>query len=145
MKTQNFETHTQHDIFLYVLTLIVLVLWVCIWYTAKQLNIVAPLNWLQYILPVLVPLFLIALLMKMRRYATTLQDRIIRQEVKYRHFVATGKTLSESITMWQIIWLRFAWDSEFIALVNKAESNPTLTWKEIKQQVKNWKGDFNRV
>jgi hypothetical protein len=59
-------------------------------------------------MPFLVPLFLIALLMKMRRYATTLQDRIIRQEVQFRYFVATGKVLPASITLSQIIGLRFA-------------------------------------
>lgn len=75
---------------------------------AKKVNSVVPLNGLQYIMPVLVPLFLILLMVKMRKYATTLQDRIIRQEVQFRYFVATGKTLPESITLSQMIGLRFA-------------------------------------
>lgn len=143
--TQSFENHTQHDKFLYVLTGVVIVLWILLSVLAKKINSVVPLNWLQYIMPIFVPLFLIALMMKMRTYATQLQDRIIRQEVQFRYYVATSKTLPESVTLSHMIWLRFAWDSEFIALVNKVVDKPTITSKEIKQHIKNWKWDFNRV
>ena len=145
MKTQSFENHTQHDKFLYTLTVIVIVFWFLLSILARKINSVVPLNWLQYIMPVLVPLFLIWLMMKMRVYATTLQDRIIRQEVQFRYYVATGKMLPEAVTLKHIIALRFAGDSEFVSLVDKATSNPWITAKEIKQQVKNWKWDFNRV
>jgi Family of unknown function (DUF6526) len=145
METQNFEKHTQHDIFLYILTVVVIVLWVLLSVIAKKIDSVVPLHGLQYIMPFLVPLFLIALLMKMRRYATTLQDRIIRQEVQFRYFVATGKVLPASITLSQIIGLRFAWDAEFIELTNQVALHPERSSKDIKKQVKHWKGDFNRV
>ncbi len=81
----------------------------------------------------------------MRKYATTLQDRIIRQEVQFRYFASTGKTLPEEITLPHMIGLRFAWDSEFISLVNQVVAKPSITAKEIKQKIKNWKWDFNRV
>ncbi len=145
MQKQSFEHHTQHDTFLYGLTIFVIVLWILFWFLAKKINAVVPLNGLQYVMPVFVPLFFIALMVKMRRYATTLQDRIIRQEVQFRYFVGTGKTLQEEITFSHMIWLRFAWDSEFISLVNQIVAKPSLSAKEIKQKVKNWKGDFNRV
>lgn len=145
MQKQSFENHTQHDKFLYSLTVFVIVLWFLFSMLAKKISSIVPLNGLQYIMPVLVPLFLILLMVKIRRYATTLQDRIIRQEVQFRYFVATGKTLPEEISLSHMIGLRFAWDSEFISLVNQVVANPSLTWKEIKQKVKNWKWDFNRV
>ena len=109
------------------------------------MNSVVSLNGLQYIMPVFVPIFLLAFMVRTRRYATQLQDRIIRQEVQFRYFVATGKTLPEEIKLSHMIGLRFAGDSEFISLVNQVVANPSLTWKEIKQKVKNWKWDFNRV
>lgn len=144
-KVQNFENHTQHDTMTYILWILVIVLWVFLGILAKKLNTVVPLNWLQYFMPVFAPLVLLWVLIKARMYATKLQDRIIRQEVQFRYFVATGKLLPESVTIPQIVAVRFAWNDEFVSLVDKVISNPTLTAKEVKQQVKNWKGDFNRV
>ncbi len=144
-KVQNFENHTQHDQTTYILWGLVIVLWIFLAILAKKINAVVPLNWLQYFMPIFVPILLLWVITKARMYSTKLQDRIIRQEVQFRYFVATWKTLPESITLSQIVWLRFAWDSEFIALVNKIVENPSLTSKEIKKHIKNWKWDFNRV
>lgn len=145
MKQQSFENHTQHDYFLYTLTVVVIIMWIAFSIFAKKINSVTPLQGLQYIMPVLVPLFLIALMAKMRRYATTLQDRIIRQEVQFRYFVATGETLPASVSKSQLIWLRFAWDQEFVALAKLVAIHPERTAREIKMRVKNWKSDFDRV
>lgn len=145
METQNFENHIQHDRPTYILWALVVVLWIFLWVLAHKVNSVVPLNWLQYFMPVFAPLVLLWVLVKARMYATKLQDRIIRQEVQFRYFVATGKTLPESVTLKHMVWLRFAWDSEFVSLVDKVVSNPSITAKEIKQQIKNWKWDFNRV
>lgn len=55
------------------------------------------------------PLILLwVMLFKLRGYATTLQDRIIRQEVNFRHYLATGKELDPALTIKQIVALRFA-------------------------------------
>lgn len=81
----------------------------------------------------------------MRRYATTLQDRIIKQEVQFRYYVATGSVLPDSVSKSQLIWLRFAWDNEFVDLAKQVIAHPERTAKDIKKQVKNWKSDFDRV
>ncbi|MFM2015048.1 MAG: hypothetical protein RIQ51_538 [Bacteroidota bacterium] len=72
------------------------------------------------------------------------QDRAIRAEENLRHYVLTGKLLPASLTVGQIVALRFAPDAEFPALAEKAASN-NLSGKEIKQSIQNWKADFYRV
>jgi len=79
-----------------------------------------------------------------RVFALRAQDRAIRAEENFRHFLATGKPLDSRITMRQIIGLRFADNDEFVELAKRAvEEN--LSEKQIKMAVKNWKADHNRV
>ena len=79
-----------------------------------------------------------------RLFALKAQDRAIRAEENFRHFILTGKPLDNRLQMPQIIALRFAPDAEFVELAKKAvEEN--LSQKEIKQSIKNWKVDYNRV
>ncbi|HLF44849.1 MAG TPA: DUF6526 family protein [Chitinophagaceae bacterium] len=92
----------------------------------------------------LMTLVLIILYWYNRAFALKAQDRVIRAEENFRHFIITGKPLDNRLRMSQIIALRFASDSEFAGLAKKAvEEN--LSMKEIKLAVKNWKGDYNRV
>ena len=79
-----------------------------------------------------------------RTFALKAQDRAIRAEENLRHYVLTGKLLPTSLTVGQIVALRFAPDAEFPALVEKAAAN-NLSGKEIKQSIQNWKADFYRV
>ena len=79
-----------------------------------------------------------------RTFALKAQDRAIRAEENFRHFIATGKPLDSSLRLSQIIALRFASDAEFIALAKKAAEDK-MSAKEIKQSIKDWKGDYNRV
>ena len=79
-----------------------------------------------------------------RMFALKAQDRAIRAEENLRHFVLTGKLLPASLSVGQIVALRFAPDAEFPALVEKAATN-NLSGKEIKQSIQNWKADFYRV
>jgi len=79
-----------------------------------------------------------------RNFALGVQDRAIRAEENLRHFALTGKRLDPRLTIKQIVGLRFASDAEFVALAQKAadESMPQDT---IKQSVKNWRPDHDRV
>ena len=77
-------------------------------------------------------------------FALTVQNRAIRAEENLRYFVLTGKLLPAGIRMSQVIALRFAPDEEFVDLVDRA-LNEQLSAKEIKQAVKNWKGDYHRA
>ena len=55
-----------------------------------------------------------------RSFPLKVQDRSIRSEENFRHFVLTGKKLDGRLTMSQIIALRFAPDEEFTDLARKA-------------------------
>lgn len=79
-----------------------------------------------------------------RAFALRAQDRAIRAEENFRHFVATGKPFDSRLRMSQIIGLRFAGDNEFVALAKKAVDE-NLSQKQIKAAVTNWKADNNRV
>jgi len=79
-----------------------------------------------------------------RSFAIKAQDRGIRVEENLRHFMLTGKPLSSGLRLGQIIALRFASDEEFVALAIRAEKE-NLKGKEIKQAIKNWRGDYHRV
>ena len=79
-----------------------------------------------------------------RSFALRAQDRAIRAEENFRHFILTGKPLDKSLRMGQIIALRFASDEEFPALAQRAAAEK-LAAKEIKLAIQHWKGDYHRV
>lgn len=79
-----------------------------------------------------------------RSFALRAQDRAIRAEENFRHFILTGKPLDKQLRMSQIIALRFASDEEFPELAKKAVAEK-LSSKEIKLAINNWKADYNRV
>ena len=90
-------------------------------------------------------LFLLPVLARM--YALKLQNRIILNEMRNRYFHLAGKTFDEKekeLKLGQIIGLRFASDEELLGLIDRAIAEK-LTSKEIKQQIKNWRGDYIRV
>lgn len=92
----------------------------------------------------LIALVLVSLGWYARAFALRAQDRAIRAEENFRHFVLTGKPLDNRLRMSQIIGLRFASDEEFPELAKRAvEEN--IPQKEIKKMVKNWKADHNRA
>ena len=79
-----------------------------------------------------------------RVFSLKAQDRGIRAEENFRHFVATGKPLDSRLKMGQIIALRFAGNDEFVALANQA-ADENMEPKQIKMAVKNWRADNNRA
>ena len=79
-----------------------------------------------------------------RIFALKAQDRAIRAEESLRHFVLTGKLLDPSLTMGQIIALRFAPDAEFTVLAERAAAE-NLAPDAIKRAVKIWRADTYRV
>lgn len=93
---------------------------------------------------VLTSIILFLLFAFTRIFSLKAQDRAIRAEENLRHFVLTGKLLPSSLTVGQVVALRFAPDAEFPALAEKAATN-NMSGKEIKQAIQNWKADFYRV
>lgn len=79
-----------------------------------------------------------------RTFALKAQDRAIRAEENFRHFILTGKPLDKQLRIGQIIALRFASDEELPALAKKAVEEQ-LSQKQIKEAVKNWRADHHRV
>jgi hypothetical protein len=79
-----------------------------------------------------------------RTFAIRAQDRAIRAEENFRHFVLTGKPIDVRLHMQQITALRFAPDDEFIFLAKEAAERK-MTSDEIKKSIKRWKGDYHRV
>lgn len=92
----------------------------------------------------LIVLMLIIVVWYARWFALRAQDRAIRAEEKLRYFILTGRPLDSRLRMSQIIALRFAPDDEFVELAERAV-NEKLKARAIKQAIKNWKPDYNRV
>jgi hypothetical protein len=89
-------------------------------------------------------LAMIGLFWYARVFALRAQDRAIRAEENFRHYILTGKPFDKQIRLGQIIALRFASDEEFPALAKKAVEEK-LSSKQIKQAIQNWRGDYHRV
>jgi len=91
-------------------------------------------------------LFCLAFMMR-QHYALTLQNRIVRLEMRYRYFTLTNKRyeiIESQISDEQLFALRFAPDEELIALIEKTLTQH-LSGIEIKKAIVNWKGDYFRV
>jgi hypothetical protein len=96
--------------------------------------------WLLLLLGVI----LVLLFFFIRIFALKAQDRAIRAEEGLRYFQLTGKRLPQQLQIGQIIALRFAPDDELPALVERALTEK-LGSKAIKEQIRNWRGDYHRV
>ncbi len=93
----------------------------------------------------IVVFFLIILILWYARvFALKAQDRAIRAEENFRHFVLTGKPLDSQLSIAQIIGLRFAGDDEYVTLAKRAVDEK-LSQKQIKEAVQNWRADHHRV
>lgn len=96
------------------------------------------------VLFILTAIVLIILLWYVRVFALKAHDKAIRAEENLRYFAITGKLLDSKLRMSQIVALRFAPNNEFVDLAHRAvEEN--LSSKQIKQAIKHWKEDHNRV
>jgi len=79
-----------------------------------------------------------------RFFALRAQDKAIRAEENLRYFAMTGQLLDSKLKMAQIVALRFAPNNELVELAHRAVAE-NLSSKQIKQAIKNWKEDNNRV
>jgi hypothetical protein len=92
----------------------------------------------------LISLCLLSLFFYSRQFAIKAQDRAIRAEENFRHYLLTGKPLDSKLTMRQIIGLRFASDEEFPELAKKAIADG-MGEEDIKKAIKNWRADYYRA
>ena len=99
-----------------------------------------------FISVIFVVLFCLAFMLR-QHYALTLQNRIVRLELRYRYFSITGKRLEDfehQLNDNQLFALRFAPDKELPALIVRALTEK-LSGTVIKKAIINWKGDYDRV
>ena len=96
------------------------------------------------LMPLLIAITLLMLFWYSRAFAVKVQDRAIRAEENFRHFVMTGKPFDSRLTMGQIISLRFADAEEYLDLVQRT-INENLKPADIKKAVKKWKADRHRA
>jgi hypothetical protein len=142
MKEQNFKNHSRYIPLWHLLTGIAVIAVV----GGSIVNLVnsAKENLYPASLLVVISLILASTFWYCRQFALRAQERAIRAEENFRHYILTGKSFDHRIRMGQIIALRFASDEEFPALTEKAISEG-LKRHEIKKAIKNWRADHHRV
>lgn len=99
-------------------------------------------------LGVLMALALLGLFLYMRIFVLTVQDRIIRLEMRLRLKHVLPPDLAARIpelAVGQLIGLRFASDAELPELVREVLTNNILDRDVIKKKIKNWQGDYLRA
>ncbi len=91
---------------------------------------------------------LFALAVLSRTQAVTVQDRVIRLEMRLRLqqiLPPELRTRIQDLTHRQLVALRFASDAELPELVREILDGKLTTAKEIKLRVKNWQSDWLRA
>ncbi len=144
MQTQNFKNHSQFvPLFHFVTLPAILALLIGSFINLKD-AIGKDEGIYSASLICLIAIILLFLAFLARTFGLKAQDRAIRAEENFRHFLATGKPMDSRLRLSQVIALRFASDAEFIALAKKA-ADENLSAKDIKQAIKDWRGDYHRV
>jgi len=145
METQNYKNHIRfyppHHFVFYPLMLVLL--GAGIYFSVVQEDLRAV--WI--FISVLNCVIIFVAFMLRQHYALTLQNRIVRLELRYRYFTLTGERLEileENLSDSQIFALRFAPDEELQLLLKRAISE-NLSGDDIKKSIQNWKGDYSRV
>jgi len=96
----------------------------------------------------LVDIALVGLALAARLMALTVQDRVIRLEMRLRLHEVLPQELHARIrdlTRDQLVALRFASDAELADLVRQILAGQLAARKDIKLKIKNWQGDYLRA
>jgi Family of unknown function (DUF6526) len=142
MSTQNLKNHGRYIALWHFVTPVVMLALL----TGSIINLVHSDASSHYsaALLVVIALLLFIFYWYSRWFALRAQDRAIRAEENFRHYLLTGKPLDKQLRMGQIIALRFASDEEMPALAKRAVAD-SLSAKQIKEAIQNWRGDYYRV
>ena len=144
MAEQNFANHTKFfPLFhFFVLPVLLVNLGVQVYWLKEFWNT------FRGIFNVLLALAFILGFLSARRFALSVQDRVIRLEERLRYqrlLPADLQPRIEEFTVAQLVSLRFASDAELPALARKVLDEKMRERKAIKQLVKNWKPDYLRA
>lgn len=145
MKPQSYKNHTRfytpHHFVFYPLVAILLGISIFFVFYYEEQRVI----WI--FITILIGLITWVSYMLRQHYALTLQNRIIRLELRYRYFTLTNERLElleHKLSDAQIFALRFASDEELPLLVKSAAADK-ITPGAIKRGIKRWKPDHNRV
>lgn len=142
MKEQNFKNHTRFVILYHFVgfTILLAVL------AGSVVNVVnsSKENLYSATLILATNLLLGIALFYARSFALAANDRAIRSEENFRHFILTGSPMPVGLKLGQIVALRFSPDAEFPALVLRAKTEG-LSSSAIKKLIVDWKADYERV
>lgn len=140
---QNYQNHTRwYPLQHFIITPLLLINFVRQIYNFFRDSSMQNLYW------IFIAFMLILIALAARLQALKAQDRVIRLEEKMRYREILPKELAAAavnLPMPQIIALRFASDAELSELVQKIINGELKESKEIKQAIKNWRGDYLRV
>lgn len=144
MQPQNYKSHSKYvPMYHFVLlVLILLVLGCSVWNFYRAYNRVS--GRLDAALIFGLSLVSVFFYIYTRGFALRAQDRAIRAEENFRHFVLTGKPLNSRLRLGQVIALRFADDAEFPSLAQKA-ADENMKADDIKKAIQNWRADHHRL
>ena len=143
-KTQNFQNHVRlvPPFHMFVLPVFLLNLGWTIYHLVKT-----GISF-ETVLGVLMGFALITFALFARLFALSVQDRVIRLEMRLRLAEILPVDLRPRIpefTVAQLVSLRFASDPELPALARKVLDEKMSDRKAIKQLIKNWQGDYVRA
>jgi uncharacterized membrane protein YciS (DUF1049 family) len=144
MKEQNFANHVRivpmfHQVALPILGLNL------IWTTYR---LVHTWFWMDALVAFLVAIALVLVALFARMFALTVQDRVIRLEMRLRMeqlLPADLKPRFDEFTVNQLVALRFASDAELPELARRVLAEKINNRKAIKQMIKAWKPDYLRA
>ena len=142
MKEQNFKNHGRYVFMFHIVTYLAIIAVII----GSIINLVnsAKENLYSASLLVVVSLILGSLAWFGRQFALKAQDRAIRAEENFRHFILTGKPLDDRLRIAQIVALRFAPNEEFVVLCQEAVDK-NLNGIDIKKAIQNWRADHHRA
>lgn len=145
MSTQNFKNHirfyTPHHFVFYPVILVLIII------SIRNLLVNPANTWEWAVLAGLSVLLAWFSFMTRQHYGLTLQNRIIRSEMRFRYYVLTQQRfepIEKQISFGQLAALRFASDAELPGLI-KRTLEEQLPPREIKMAIKNWVADDMRI
>ena len=143
MENQNYGNHRRYvPGYHYVMFTLVLVFLVLAVINMVQVGCTP--GWLYSgVMPLIAALIFALIFFYIRKFPVKAQDRAIRAEENFRHYILTGKQLDSKLTIGQIAALRFAGDDEYLALVQRAIAE-SMKPDDIKKVIKNWRSDVHR-
>lgn len=100
------------------------------------------------IVNLLVAIALVMLALTLRTQILTVQDRVIRNEMRFRLAQVLPADLAAQVQRLerkQLVALRFASDAELPALVKDVLAGSLTATKDIKMRVKDWQADTLRA